>query len=218
LPIHADPFSLGTLTVALSGGLTLTQNGIDYSLLADIAGINDIHLQGDFRFDDKTYQITADAAVDWTPVEGVNLTGVLFTITNRNPDDSPGGTRIEAAADLSLFGTDFLVVAQVTSQGSWIAATPAHSWSPVPGLQLDYQFVVASSYDFVIQIDTQSNEVSLSEVPSPPDPLEPNQRQVKTGISLVAAAHLPEAIPMIGGSDSTAASALRLTPSSSART
>ncbi len=232
LAVTADPLDVGSATVNLSGTLSRSPAGLDWSLsatvanwqpvpfltvdslavslgpqgirfetTADIAGINDIHLQGDFRFDDKTYQVTADAAVDWTPVEGVNLTGVLFTITNRNPDDSPGGTRIEAAADLSLFGTDFLVVAQVTSLGSWIAATPAHSWSPVPGLQLDYQFVVASSYDFVIQIDTQGNEVGLSEVPSPPDPLEPNQRQVKTGISLVAAAHLPEAIPMIGGSE-----------------
>lgn len=190
------PFvTVDSLTVGLNAA------GIRFDTAADLAGFNDMHMAGDFRYDDKTYQITADAFVDWTPVDQVHLTDVLFQVTNRNRDDTAGDVRVTAEAHLSLYGTSFLVAASVTSLGSWIAATPAEPWSPIPGLQLDYQFVVASSYDFVIQIDSQGNDVHLSEVPSPPDPLLPNQRMVNHGISLVASSHLPEGIPAIGGSE-----------------
>jgi hypothetical protein len=186
------PFvSVGSLAVGLNSA------GIRFDTTAEIAGIQNVHLAGDFRLADSTYNITADAAVDWSPVEHVHLTDVFFRVTNRNPDGTAGDVRVLADAHLSLYGTSFLVAASVTSLGSWIAATPAEPWSPVPGLQLDYQFVVASSYDFVIQIDTQGNQVSLSEVASPPNPLQPNQRQIRQGISLVASSQLPDAIPAV---------------------
>ncbi|MEX0642951.1 MAG: hypothetical protein WD468_09640 [Pirellulales bacterium] len=199
--IVADWQPVGFLTVDQLT-VTLDADGIQFATTADIAGVDDIHVQGDYRFADGTYRLTADLPVEWPIVDGVHLTDVLFSITNRNSDDSAGTTRVVASADLELFETEFLVVASVTGAGAWMAATPAQSWSPIPGLQLDYAFAVASTYSFVIAIETDATgNVSLEEVPLLTVPEEANQRLIVPGVSLVASSHLPDAVPGIGGSE-----------------
>ncbi len=148
--------------------VTLDQNGIGFETTAEIAGVEGIHLTGDYRLGDATFEIIADLPVEWTLFSGVELSNVFFTVTNRNDDDSAGDVRALASADLELFGTDFAVAASVSSRGFWAAATPDDpDWSPIPGvgLDLDYAFLVVSSYDFVIAIETDGGEVRLREVP-----------------------------------------------------
>ncbi|MEP7157786.1 MAG: right-handed parallel beta-helix repeat-containing protein [Chloroflexota bacterium] len=184
--------------------VTLDQDGIGIETTADIAGVDDIHLAGDYRFGDDTYRVIADLPVEWTIVSGVELTDVFFTFTNRNDNDTAGEVRVVASADLELFGADFAVAASVSSRGFWAAATPDDpDWSPIPGvgLDLDYAFVVLSSYDFVIAIETAGAEVSLGEVPGLTAPEAPNQRSIEEGVNLVAASTLPDNIPAFGGSE-----------------
>ena len=184
--------------------VTLDQDGIGIETTVDIAGVDDIHLAGDYRFDDDTYRVVADLPVEWTIVSGVELMDVFFTFTNRDDDDTAGDVRVVASADLELFGTDFAVAASVSSRGFWAAATPDDpDWSPISGvgLDLDYAFLVLSSYDFVIAIETVGGEVSLREVSGLTAPDAPNQRSVEEGVNLVAASTLPDTIPAFGGSE-----------------
>ncbi|HEY4632804.1 MAG TPA: right-handed parallel beta-helix repeat-containing protein, partial [Candidatus Limnocylindrales bacterium] len=182
----------------------LDEQGIGFAATAEIADVEDIHLMGDYRFGDRTFRITADLPVEWTIISGVELTDVLFTVTNRNDDDTAGDVRVLASADLELFGADFAVAASVNSRGFWAAATPEDpDWSPIPGvgLDLDYAFLVLSSYDFVIVIETTGGEVSLREVPGLTAPETPNQRFVEEGVSLLGSTTLPDNVPAFGGSE-----------------
>src|SRR5207249_5834316 len=122
------------------------------------------------------------------------LSNVRFALTNRNTDGSKGDTRVRASADLRLFGTAFDVVGHVTATGAWIIATPKENFSPIPGLGLDKPHVIASSYDFVFDTKTED------EVPAHSTPQTETERQITTGVDLVATSRLPDFVPGVGGS------------------
>ena len=81
----------------------LNQAGISIETTADIAGVDNIHLVGDYRFDNGTYHVTAELPVHWTIVNGVELTDVFFSVTNRAENNTAGDVRVFASADLDLF-------------------------------------------------------------------------------------------------------------------
>ena len=177
--------------------VSLDSSGLNFDATTAIAGIDGIHLHGDYDFAAATFLIAALAPVDWHLIDGVDLTNVVFSISYRASDGTAGAMLVGAKAKVSLFGAGFNVVARVTALGQWIAATPVDpaSFNPVPGLTLSDEYVVASTYDFVLDLD------SLAEVANPPAPLTRRERQVNQGINLAATSQLPDAIPGIGGSE-----------------
>src|SRR5205814_4129075 len=184
--------------------VTLGHAGIVFDATADIAGFDGVHLSGDYHFGAGTYRITAAVPLDWQIVSNVHLTNVLFSISNRGADDTAGDVHVMASADLSLLGADFTAIANVTAAGFWLAAIPTDpSWSPIPGvgLNLDYEFLVVSSYDFVIDVETAGGHTTLSEVPGIEHPEKAEERSIGTGVNLVAASHLPDSVPGFGGSE-----------------
>ncbi|MSU63753.1 MAG: hypothetical protein EXS31_15355 [Pedosphaera sp.] len=181
--------TIQTLTV------TLDSAGIGFDTTTKIAGVNGVRLLGTYRFDDGVYRLTANAPVDWTILGGVNLSKVLFVISNQNTDGSKDGTRVTAGADLRMFGVKFNVLGNVTAQGAWIAARPAEAWSPIPGLVLKEPVVITSTYQFTLNVPT------FSEVAAAPAQPDANQRIIVTGVNLVASIRLPDNVPAVGGSD-----------------
>ena len=175
----------------------LDSNGVSLETTADLAGLADVHLLGDYDFSTKTYSIAAEAAVDWTPIESVDVTleQVQFSITNRNRDGSMGDVQITARGEMELFGTDFLAAAAVTPSGVWVAASPQEQWKPIPGLTVKDATVVLSSYDFMMDL-SETVEVQDANAETNDD-----HRQIREGVNLVGSSTLPPNIPAVGGSE-----------------
>jgi hypothetical protein len=223
--VSTDDFNIGTATVRANGTLfrvddligwnftgsvsdwkpvpfltverldvTIDPTRIGFETTTAIAGVGGIHLTGNFLFADRSYEITADAETNWEPVSGVHLTHVLFGITNRNAERT---VRVTAQAELDLFGTEFIVSANVTSDGEWIAAQPLGEFQPIPGLTIHDISIVATTYELVLDVGT----IPATELTNPPAQLTGSQRRIPIGVNLVAAATLPENIPAVGGSE-----------------
>lgn len=177
--------------------VTLGSDGFAVEATADLAGVNNVDLAGDFDFDTKTYAIRAETPAVWTPMDNVHLEHVRFFVTNRDDSGQRAAARIGASAELTMLDTDFVVAASVNASGFWMSATPAEEdWTllPVPGLDVEQPLLIVSDYDFVFDIST------FTEVVAPPSPLGQDQRDITAGINLLGSATLPENIPAIGGS------------------
>lgn len=175
--------------------VTLDPNGIGFDTTTDVAGVNGVRLLGTYRFEDGAYRLGAAVPVDWTVLSGVNLANVLFVLSNQNADGSKGNARLTAGGSLRLFGINFNVVGNVTSQGAWIAARPAEAWSPIPGLVLNQPVIIATTYEFTLSLPT------FAEVTVAPAQNDAGLRRILSGINLVASTRLPEHVPIVGGSE-----------------
>lgn len=173
---------------------TLSHDGFALAATAELAGISDLQLQGEYDFDSGTYLVAARAPVSWTLLSGVELSDVEFSVTNRTSNGLAGELAVQGRGDLRLLGTNFDVQGQVTPRGAWIAAVPSGPFVLVPGLELENPVVFATTYDLTVDLTTRQ------ELASTPAPENPNQQRLTRGVNLAATSRLPENVPGIGGS------------------